>query len=118
MRWISVVLDDIEAQHAGLGRRRSRIDYRRSQKVLDTLRPDAYVNMNDQHAPILLHLAARLTRAARSAEPEGPCGRRAGSRRSSDGAAGRLKPCLMILGPPGESAASPRPPRSWLSETR
>ena len=50
MRRIGLILHHIKPQHARLGQRLPRIDHRGSQEILDPLRPDPHMNMNDQHA--------------------------------------------------------------------
>ena len=55
VRRIGLVRDDVETQHARLGQGCPRVGERGRKEVLDSLRPDAHMNVNDKHAPILLH---------------------------------------------------------------
>ena len=54
---VILILDDVETQHAGLGHRGLRIGQRGGQEILGPAGPDPRMNMNDQHALILLHHA-------------------------------------------------------------
>ncbi|GFJ86414.1 hypothetical protein Prum_000560 [Phytohabitans rumicis] len=53
VRDVAVLLDDVEAQHTGLGQGRRGVHRRGGQELLDGLGADPYMDVDDKHPTIL-----------------------------------------------------------------